>query len=288
MMNAQKKPDREDLRRAIEGGPKPAENSAPPSIHKPPPLPVPKTFKQTLPDLKDQELTAHYMGKNVQKRNFAAQELERRHPGKNVTKALDIQKAAEIVNTNPSGAQKDAGNYQKGHVNVHGLDVTIENPRGSTRSGTMPSGESWKSDMPNHYGYIRRTTGADGDQVDVYLGDDLSSESVFVVDQMNPETGKFDEHKVLLGFKNIQAAVDGYDKSFSDGKGEARIGGVTIMTVDEFKKWLKSGDTKKPLSFEDNSGSEADSEETAAAPPDDAQENAPADDFASKYHGFEE
>lgn len=33
------------------------------------------------------------------------------------------------------GKAKEAGNYKMGHVKIDGYDVTIENPKGSTRSG---------------------------------------------------------------------------------------------------------------------------------------------------------
>ncbi|MGX0617628.1 orotate phosphoribosyltransferase-like protein [Cupriavidus metallidurans] len=145
----------------------------------------------------------------------------------------------------PTDAQKAAGNYKMGHATLHGLDITIENPRGSTRSGTDQDGKPWSVDMANHYGYIKRTEGADGDHVDAFIGPNPDSTHVFVVDQVDPRIGKFDEHKVMLGFDSLKAAREGYHANYEKGwKGAAAI---TPMSVDEFKAWLKNGDTTKPI-----------------------------------------
>ncbi|NSX14941.1 PLxRFG domain-containing protein [Cupriavidus taiwanensis] len=145
----------------------------------------------------------------------------------------------------PTDAQKEAGNYKLGHVSLHGLDVSIENPRGSTRSGTAPDGSAWSVEMANHYGYFKRTEGADGDHVDVFIGPHPDSTKVFVVDQVDPATGRFDEHKVLMGFNSLAAARAGYLANYE--KGWKGAGAITAMSLGEFKAWLKDGDTTKPL-----------------------------------------
>ena len=147
----------------------------------------------------------------------------------------------------PTEPQIKAGNYKKGHVSLHGMDISIENPLGSTRSGTDPSGKPWSVTMPAHYGYLRKTEGADGDHVDVYVGGRPESDRVFVVDQVDAQTGTFDEHKVILGAGDRTAATDLYLNGFSDSLGERRLGAMTEMGLDEFKDWLKNGDTKRPL-----------------------------------------
>ena len=157
--------------------------------------------------------------------------------------AQHIEHEASRVDHNPTEAQKLAGNYRKGHIKVHGLDITIENPKGSTRRGTSPGGKKWSSVLPNHYGYIRRTEGADGDHVDVYVGPHLKSPHIFVIDQHDPDRGYFDEHKVLLGFSSRAHAVAAYKRAFSDGKGAQRVGHIESMTVDDLKHWLANGDT---------------------------------------------
>ena len=150
----------------------------------------------------------------------------------------------------PTDAQKEAGNYKKGHVSVQGFDVTIENPKGSERTGTAPDGTKWSVRMPAHYGYIRRTEGADNDQVDVYVGDKPESPNVFVVDQVDAETKEFDEHKVFLGFETQAEVEAAYDAAFDDGRGPERRRAITDPSRSTFKAWLKQGDTTKPYSSE--------------------------------------
>ena len=149
------------------------------------------------------------------------------------------------LNHAPSEAQKAAGNYKKHHVRMHGLDIALENVKGGKRSGVGRDGRRWTVTMPAHYGYIKRTEGADGDHVDVYIGPDHASKNVYVIDQKDAETGKFDEHKVMLGFGSEAQARATYLKGFSDGKGAQRIQSIKPMTIDRFKEWLK-GDTTKP------------------------------------------
>ncbi|MDR1160983.1 MAG: hypothetical protein LBK45_01465 [Tannerellaceae bacterium] len=152
-----------------------------------------------------------------------------------VAKQQDIKEAEAEVNTNPSEAQKEAGNYKMGHVSIQGLDITIENPKGSTRSGVDQKGKKWSVRMNNTYGYIRGTEGKDGDHIDVFVGDNPNSSNVFVVDQINPETGEFDEHKVMLGFDTIEQAKEAYLSNYSEGW--QGLGDITETTMDDFREW---------------------------------------------------
>jgi hypothetical protein len=164
----------------------------------------------------------------------------------------EVAVAGQRVNTEPSDAQKEAGNYQKAHIKLGGLDITIENPKGSTRSGKAPDGREWSVQMPAAYGYVKRTTGRDGDQVDVFVGDDPKSRKVFVIDQVSPvQSGKaaFDEHKAVLGVSSMKEARDLYAQAFSDGRGYQRIGAVTAMSMPQFRKWLADGNTRRPLRY---------------------------------------
>lgn len=154
--------------------------------------------------------------------------------------------AASEADPAPTEAQKEAGNYKKGHIRFQGLDIAIENARGSKRSGTAPDGTQWESEMAHHYGYIKRTEGADGDHVDVFIGTDEDSDRVFVIDQID-ENGNFDEHKVMLGFPNQKAARDGYKANYDKGW---KVGPTTAMSMDEFKAWLANDDTTKPIQAE--------------------------------------
>lgn len=158
-----------------------------------------------------------------------------------------IREQVARVNLRPTDGQKKAGNYQKGHIRLHGLDISIENPKGSWRSGMSPDGKAWRSRLPWHYGYIKRTEGADGDHVDVFVGPHLGSTRVYAIDQHNTHDRGFDEHKIMLGFASKPQARQAYIKAFSDGKGAARIGHMEEMTVDAFKSWLKTGDTRKAI-----------------------------------------
>ena len=110
--------------------------------------------------------------------------------------------------------------------------------------------------MPDHYGYIKKTTGADGDHVDVTLGPEAhepAAHQVYVIDQKDPTTGKFDEHKAMVGFTNPLEAIKSYDGSFSDGSGPSRRGAITGMDFDKFKEWTK-GDTSKALTYKPTVG----------------------------------
>jgi len=157
-----------------------------------------------------------------------------------------IQEEEAKVNTDPTEAQKDAGNYKMGHVTIQGLGITIENPKGSTRKGVDQDGKAWESVLNNTYGYFKRTEGKDGDQVDTFIGDNPSSKKVFIIDQMNPKTGEFDEHKVMLGFINAKEAKIAYQLNYKPAWNG--MGSITEMSIDNFKKWLSSkSETKKPI-----------------------------------------
>lgn len=137
----------------------------------------------------------------------------------------------------PTEAQKEAGNYKKGKVRLHGLDISIENPKGSTRKGKDQDGKEWSSEMKHHYGDIKGTTGADGDSIDVFIGDNPESQKVFIVDQIDPKTGNFDEVKVMMGFDDAETAKSGYLSNYDkDWKG---LGEITEASVEDFKAWTK-------------------------------------------------
>ena len=141
----------------------------------------------------------------------------------------------------PTEAQRHSGNYKKHHIRVQGLDIAIENPKGSVRRGVDADGNEWETVMPAHYGYLKRTDGADGDQVDIYIGPDENSEMVFVIEQKDLVSGEYDEDKVVLGVASPEEARALYAAGFSDGWGEERIMSVAPMTITEFKEWLKNG-----------------------------------------------
>lgn len=153
------------------------------------------------------------------------------------------------TNTEPTEAQIAAGNYQKGHAKIGPLDISIENPVGSSRSG-IENGKKWQTKMSAHYGYLKRTTGNDGDQVDVYVKAGTPTDHtgpVYVIDQFNPKTGAFDEHKAMLGYASQAEAEKAYDAHFSDKSGPKRRKATTAMAPAAFKSWAQNGDTTQPV-----------------------------------------
>lgn len=158
---------------------------------------------------------------------------------------FSIETARQEVEQNPTEAQKEAGNYRKGHITIDGYNITIENPKGSERSGTDKNGNKWSVTMNNDYGYIRGTEGVDGDHIDVFLSDNPESGDAFVIDQVNPD-GTFDEHKVMYGFKSALAAKRAYMANYS--KDWTGLGNITRVSKEEFKKWVNSSRRKtKPF-----------------------------------------
>jgi len=150
-----------------------------------------------------------------------------------------IDKASEEVNTNPTDAQKEAGNYKKGHIKFDGFDISIENPKGSTRKGTDPDGNKWEAVLPADYGYFRGTVGKDKDHIDVFIGSKPESDKIYVVDQINPKTGNFDESKVMLGFDNVSRARNTYEKAYpKDWKG---LKAITRTNKEGLKDWFENG-----------------------------------------------
>lgn len=161
-----------------------------------------------------------------------------------------LKNAIAETESNPSEAQKKAGNYKKGHLSFGGYDFTVETPKGTTRSGKDEQGKPWSVTMHDTYGYILGKIGVDGDHIDMFINDaaDLDSfdGNVYVVDQLNPETGEFDEHKVMYGYPSEEAATEAYLANYS--KGWKGLGKVTAVPKTTFDKWLESSDRKtKPF-----------------------------------------
>lgn len=162
-----------------------------------------------------------------------------------------VRAAETEVDTHPTDKQKEAGNYKKGHVQVGTFNVTIENPKGSIRSGIDANGNRWETAMQNTYGYIRGTKGVDGDHIDVFLADDIDGwdgRRVFVIDQYN-EDGTFDEHKVMLGFNDEADAQRAYLSNYEAGWADSRKIVCTSVNMEDFEKWIDSSHRKtKPFS----------------------------------------
>lgn len=161
-----------------------------------------------------------------------------------------LQNAIAETDSEPTEAQKKAGNYKKGHLTFGGYNFTVETPKGTTRSGKDEQGKSWSVTMHDTYGYILGKIGVDGDHIDMFINDaadlDTFDGNVYVVDQVNPESGEFDEHKVMYGYPDEAAATKAYLSNYSPGwKG---LGKVTSVPKATFDKWLESSDRKtKPF-----------------------------------------
>lgn len=157
-----------------------------------------------------------------------------------------IAKAEAEVDVNPTDKQKEAGNYKKGHVQVGVFDITIEQPKGSVRSGVDANGNKWETTMQNTYGYIRGTEGVDGDHIDVFLSNDIdgwNGRRMFVVDQYN-EDGSFDEHKVMLGFNETDDAEAAYFANYDNDWAKKHKTVVTGVNLEDFEKWIDSSHRK--------------------------------------------
>lgn len=157
-----------------------------------------------------------------------------------------IADAEANTDINPTEAQKEAGNYKKGHVRVGTFDISIEQPKGSVRSGVDANGKKWETTMQNTYGYIRGTEGVDGDHIDVFLSDDIdgwNGRKAFVVDQYN-EDGSFDEHKVMLGFNEAADAETAYFANYDKDWAKKHKTVVTPVNLEDFEKWIGSSHRK--------------------------------------------
>lgn len=211
--------------------------------------------------------------------------------------SLRLKSAIEDTETNPSDAQKESGNYKKGHIKFGGYDYTIENPKGSTRSGKDANGKEWKVTMHDTYGYIRGKFGKDGDHLDMFINDKADLDNwdgdVFVVDQVNPD-GSFDEHKVMYGYDSMDDAKKAYLANYSDGwQGLENITGVS---KDEFDKWLDTSKRKlKPFadyakvkfSLKDNQGNPLNQDGTLKLDKIKSVDELTDEDFTSAFRNVE-
>ena len=168
----------------------------------------------------------------------------------------ELAKAAATSPTNdlahPTSGQTTAGNYKKAHIPsrlVDGLgNVTLENPKDSVR---VAADGSWAANMPYHYGYIRGVEGADGDKMDIAIG---PGKNLYVINQKNPETGKFDEHKLMKGFDSPEQAKEAYMAAYpADWKG---FQSIVPISVDGAKSWFDNGDRTKALTRQESARAE--------------------------------
>lgn len=161
--------------------------------------------------------------------------------------ADDVKLAEQAVDTAPTEAQKQAGNYRLGHLQLQGMDIAIETPAGATRAGVDRAGKPWSVTMTHTYGYIKGAEAKDGDKLDAFIGPNPQSQAVYVIDQIDPKTGNYDEAKVMLGFDSADEARAAYLSNYEQGW--QGLGAITPMHVDAFKAWIAKGDTRKALAY---------------------------------------
>ena len=150
----------------------------------------------------------------------------------------DIERARAVTNRGRT----------PGYIKAWDIDMSVDVPKGQVRKGEAEDGTKWATVAPADYGSVRRTEGADGEELDVWIGPNLKATEAFIIEQQNPETKQFDEHKAMIGFANAQEAIEAYDASFSDGSGPSRRMAVQPMPMHKFKAWSKSGDLKSQVS----------------------------------------
>jgi len=153
----------------------------------------------------------------------------------------ELEIAESQTKTDLTSTQKESGQYPKGKVTLKNIPITIENPKGSYRDGVSPQGVPWKSQLHYTYGYIDDSVGSDGEEIDVFLGPLAGTEQdflVYIINQVDPSTGKFDEHKVMFGFSNWAEAKKAYISCYDPGwKG---FGSMDQISLTGFSSWIKS------------------------------------------------
>ena len=156
----------------------------------------------------------------------------------------------------PTQAQKDAGNYKKGRFTWNGVEVAIENPAGTVRSGVNEQGVAWQQKMNSGYGYFTSKPGADTvdgkptEGVDAYIGPDITMPMAYVINQAKDPSQEavgenFDEHKVMVGYPSLQAATDAYKLDFQPAR-DYQIDAIA-MRPDQLKAWLDKPKHGKPV-----------------------------------------
>lgn len=220
---------------------------------------------------------------------------------------LDASIATQLEDRpEPTEAQKEAENYQKAHVSVLGLEISIETEKGGERSGTDKDGSRWSVTMPAQYGYIKGTMGADKDHVDIFLGPKPDNGKFFVINQTTPDGQKFDEHKVMLGYDSPEAAQADYLLSFSGDFGGKVFGSIAgPFDLEGFKALIPALAKAKPVAEQVAEAAEVkstglaseveeqpekaskNSDEAAGPAPEDLEGAEPASALAPTIHPFQ-
>ena len=151
----------------------------------------------------------------------------------------------------PTLKELENDDYIKGKIIIQGLTINIENPYGTQRKGVDIDGKEWSVELIDNYGEIHGYDAADEDYIDIFIRKHLTQKEVdtlnviYVIDQIDPKTNKFDEHKVILGYNSTDEAKQSYLLNYEPNwKG---LGSITPLTMSMFKYWLKNENIKNPL-----------------------------------------
>jgi hypothetical protein len=161
---------------------------------------------------------------------------------------IDMQRAEQRA-ADATARQQSANNGKAGHIKFKGLKITIQVPRGGTRRGVGQDGEEWETpDLKVAYGHARGSRSKDGEPVDIIMGPDTDSDDVYLIDQVDPKTGTYDETKAIIAMPSSEEALRGYASLFSDGGQWAhRIGAVHKIQIGHFRKWAESNRSRRPF-----------------------------------------
>jgi len=129
----------------------------------------------------------------------------------------------------------------QGHLSFQGIPIAIENKVGTIRRWVSEDGAG-ETKMLHAYGYIKHTEGDDGDEIDVYIGPAPDAPMAYIVHQQSPDTGRYDENKVMLGFLNEEQAVAAYKAQYDNPD---FLVAVSPMDIAHFKRWI-GGTEPKP------------------------------------------
>ena len=167
---------------------------------------------------------------------------------KEVEKLTDKLKKI-VVNPEPSEKQNESGNYAKGEIVFKNIPIMIENIPGSIRFGFDVKGRKWVNRMKAYYGYVKQTEGADGDNLDVFIGPKLNASRAFVINQNKPD-GMFDEVKIILGCESRDEAVNLYLAHYQKGW-EQNIGSVAQTNTKQVRDWIAGKTRFEPFPEKD-------------------------------------
>lgn len=129
--------------------------------------------------------------------------------------------------------------FNHGRLDFQGMDISIENRKGSLRGWYNPDvDEAGHTRMEYPYGYIKGTEGVDGDHFDVFVGPHREAKYVYVVTTRKaPDFTETDEQKAMLGFRTPAEAKAAFGQHYDDPR---FFGTMKAFTVEDFKNAVAS------------------------------------------------